>query len=286
MDHVAIRKTAIQAIFSDEVLTENLLLKGGNALEIGLGIISRGSYDLDFSTPDAFKDVDEISRRIFAALKARFDAHGLCVIDERFEVKPPAVADDETPWWGGYRASFKLLSKRRHEELLSRPDKASIEALTIAGGQDRTFVIDISKHEFCGDRQAVDLDGCIIWLYTPAMLAIEKLRAICQQMPAYAQLKNKRPRARDFYDIHAIVSKLAVDLSQPSSRELCRAIFAAKQVPVALIARIGEPSGREYHRLGWPQVAASVVGSVPAEFDFYFNFTTREALKLQPLRIE
>jgi hypothetical protein len=29
----------------------------------------RGSYDLDFSIPDAFKDVDEISRRIFAALK-------------------------------------------------------------------------------------------------------------------------------------------------------------------------------------------------------------------------
>lgn len=286
MDHQEIRRTAIRAIFSDEILTENLLLKGGNALEIGLGIISRGSYDLDFSIPGAFEDVDEISRRIFASLAARFDAHGIRVIDERFEVKPPNMADDETPWWGGYRASFKLLPRRRHEMLLSRPDKASIEALTIAGGQDRTFVIDISKHEYCGDRQAVDLDGCTIWLYTPAMLAIEKLRAICQQLPEYAPLRNKRPRARDFYDIHAIVSKLAVDLSQPNSRALCRTIFAAKQVPVALIARIGEPSVREYHRLGWSQVAANVVGSVPAEFDFYFNFTAREALKLQPLRIE
>ena len=227
MDHQEIRRTAICAIFSDRILTENLLLKGGNALEIGLGIISRGSYDLDFSIPGAFEDVDEVRRRIFASLETQFDRHGLRVIDQRFEVKPPDGVDDDTPWWGGYRASFKLLPYRRHEVLLGRPDKASIEALTVAGGQDRTFVIDISKHEFCGDRQAVDLDGCTIWLYTPAMLAIEKLRAICQQMPEYGQLKNKRPR-----------------------------------------------------------VAESVVGSVPAEFDFYFNFTVREALKLQPLRIE
>ena len=283
MDFKKIRKIVIQAVFSDEELTEKLVLKGGNALEIALGIITRGSIDLDFSMQDDFEDVEDVKSRLFRALEDRFDAHGLMVFDQKFEAIPPDPTQDATPWWGGYRARFKLLSLKRYEELRARPAKAQIEALPIAPNQERVFSIDISKHEFCGEKEARELDGFTIWLYTPAMLAIEKVRAVCQQMPEYQVLQNKRARGRDFYDIHAIISKLSVDLTSPENLALCRAIFEAKHVPLSLLSRIGDSSVREFHRLDWERVKASVVGEVPAAFDFYFDFVTREVSKLKAL---
>ena len=283
MDYRQIRKIAIQAIFSDDVLTSMLVLKGGNALDVGMNVASRGSLDIDLSTPGAFDDVADTRMRIFAALKRSYDAHGLVVFDEDFVEIPPDVVDDAMPWWGGYRVTFKLQSRARHEQLRTRPDKARIEALPIGGAQERTFKIDISKNEYCAAKESRELDGCAIWVYSPAMLAIEKLRAICQQMPEYEVLKHKRARARDFYDIHTIVTRLSVDLGTPDSHYICREIFAAKHVPLRLLARIGDESTREYHLPDWPRVVDSVVGRVPAELDFYFNFTSREAGKLQTL---
>ena len=283
MDFRQIRTTVIQAIFSDEKLTELLVLKGGNALEIGLNLVSRGSLDVDLSTPAAFEDVADIRDRIFAALRDRFDAHGIVVFDERFEEIPPEDTDDNMPWWGGYCVTFKLLQRSRMDKLASLPDKARIAAMTIGGGQERVFKIDISKCEFCGTKDARDLGGFTIWIYTPAMLVIEKLRAICQQMPEYETLRHKRARARDFFDIHTIVSRLSVDLAEEQCQHLCRSIFAAKHVPLRLLARIGDTSVREFHRPDWGGVVASVIETPPAEFDFYFNFTARETAKLKPL---
>jgi Nucleotidyl transferase AbiEii toxin, Type IV TA system len=199
MDYRQIRKTAIQAIFSDDVLTHLLVLKGGNALDVGLNVASRASLDIDLSTPGAFDDVDEIRRRLFAALKEIYSTHGLVVFDESFVEIPPEVVDDPTPWWGGYRATFKLQSRERYEQLRTRPDKARIEAMPIGRSQVRTFKIDISKNEYCARKESRELDGCTIWVYSPAMLAIEKLRAICQQMPEYEVRGHKHSRARDFY---------------------------------------------------------------------------------------
>lgn len=282
MNFTEIRKIVIQAVFSDEELTERLVLKGGNALEIALGIISRGSIDLDFSMQDDFGDsVDEVTARLFAALEDRFDAHGLVVFDKVFEVIPPDIVSDATPWWGGYRAEFKLLDRKRHDELRNNLAKAQIEALPVSPNQEKVFRIDISKHEFCREKQEGQLDGFTIWLYTPAMLAIEKIRAVCQQMPEYEPLRNKRARGRDFYDIHAIVSKLDVDLTAPENRVLFEEIFAAKRVPLALLSRVGDSSVREFHRPDWERVKASVVGELPAGFDFYFDFVAKEVAKLE-----
>jgi len=283
VDFKQIRTIVIQAVFSDEELTERLVLKGGNALEIALGVIFRGSVDLDFSIQGDFVDVEDVRERLFRALEDRFDAHGLVVFDQTFEVIPPDLTQDPTPWWGGYRATFKLLPRNRYQELRRRPTKAPIEAIPIAPHQRRTFSIDISKHEFCAEKESRELDGFTIWLYTPAMLAIEKLRAICQQMPEYPVLRNKRPRGRDFYDIHAIISKLSVDLSTPESFALARAIFAAKRVPLSLLAMIGDSSVREFHRTDWERVKAAVVGQGPAEFDFYYEFVVRQSKKLKPV---
>lgn len=280
MDFKQIRTIVIQAIFSDDALTERLVLKGGNALEIALGIISRGSIDVDFSIENDFDDPAEIERRLFAALADRFEPHDLVVFDRRFERKPPPLANDPTPWWAGYRATFKLLPRKRHEALKARLAKAQIAALPIAPNQEKSFTIDISTHEFCGAKDTVDIEGFTVYLYTPAMLAIEKLRAICQQMPEYETLQNKRARARDFYDIHAIVARLGVDLAEPRNLALVPEIFGAKRVPLHLLGKIRDV--REFHRIDWASVRDAVSGEV-LDYDFYFDFVAAQAARLNAL---
>jgi predicted nucleotidyltransferase component of viral defense system len=56
LDFAQIRRTAIAALFSDDVLTEYLVLKGGNALDLVYGITARTSMDLDFSMGKDFED--------------------------------------------------------------------------------------------------------------------------------------------------------------------------------------------------------------------------------------
>ncbi len=126
-------------------------------------------------------------------------------------------------------------------------------------------------------------DYYTIYVYTPAMLAIEKLRAICQQMPEYEIRGHRRPRARDFYDIHIILTKVGIDFTKQESQELIRNIFAAKKVPLRLLGLIERQ--REFHRPDWPAVAAVVKGPVK-DFDFYFDFVVSEVARLKTLGIE
>src|SRR5262245_38970980 len=102
MDFSEIRRVAITALFSDDLLLERLVLKGGNALSLGYGLTDRTSLDLDFSMADDFENLEEARARIFRALRDRFDAKGYVVFDERFEPKPKLDHEDTKPWWGGY----------------------------------------------------------------------------------------------------------------------------------------------------------------------------------------
>ena len=70
------------------------------------------------------------------------------------------------------------------------------------------------------------------------MIALEKLRAICQQMPEYILQRRPSARARDFYDIHLVVSLTGMNLSSQENLELVRHIFAAKDVPLRLLGKI------------------------------------------------
>jgi hypothetical protein len=47
-DFQVVRRIAITALFSDDVLFDKVVLKGGNALNLALGISDRTSLDLDF----------------------------------------------------------------------------------------------------------------------------------------------------------------------------------------------------------------------------------------------
>jgi hypothetical protein len=110
------------------------------------------------------------------------------------------------------------------------------------------------------------------------MIALEKLRAVCQQMDDYVPTgTTKRPRARDFFDIYIVVTKTGLRFDTSESRDLLKPIFAAKDVPLALLAKI--PDQRNYHREDWPNVRTTVAGPLE-EFDFYFDFVVRN---IQPL---
>jgi hypothetical protein len=129
MDFAEIRRVAITALFSDDMLLERLVLKGGNALSLVYGLTNRTSLDLDFSMDEDFPDVEEARERLFRALRDRFDAHRLVVFDEQLEPKPKLEGEDLKPWWGGYELRFKLIDRSRYNTLKSRPDKLRINAL-------------------------------------------------------------------------------------------------------------------------------------------------------------
>lgn len=113
----------------------------------------------------------------------------------------------------------------------------------------------------------------------------EKLRAICQQMPEYAEIVNspsQSPRARDFFDIHTILKHFTIAVATPDNRELMRNIFAAKRVPLTLLRRIG--AYRDYHRQDFASVEDTVIPDVQLkDFDFYFNYVLTAVESLKPL---
>ena len=49
-----IKRLAVIAMFSDDTLLDKLVPKGGNALDLVLGVTTRASIDLDFSIEHAF----------------------------------------------------------------------------------------------------------------------------------------------------------------------------------------------------------------------------------------
>ena len=274
-----IRRAILIAVFSDDVLMDLLVLKGGNALELIHGIGERASVDLDFSMSEEFDDVEEAQRRLFNALAREFSSRGYVVFDEKFEEKPPELRDGQPLWWGGYQAKFKIIRREAYDEVGGDLETIRRRSEVTDPLQRRTFKIDISKYEFCDGKVETEVDEYTVYVYSLEMLAIEKVRAICQQMPGYPHIGEnlKRARARDFYDISEIVTRRKVDLGADHNVEMMRSIFRAKDVPLSLIGEI--ESQREFHRADWPAVEASVRHPIES-FDAYFD---RVVEMLRPL---
>jgi predicted nucleotidyltransferase component of viral defense system len=144
----------------------------------------------------------------------------------------------------------------------------------------RKYTIDISHHEFCEGKVKREVDDYAVYAYSLEMIAAEKLRAICQQMPAYTVLRTKTPRARDFYDIHQIITEHGIDLTTNENRSTLAAIFEAKQVHLNLLGEITKY--RDYHAQDWPSVEASISGAHD-DFDSYFDFVVKLASSLEAL---
>jgi hypothetical protein len=112
------------------------------------------------------------------------------------------------------------------------------------------------------------------------MVAAEKLRALCQQLPEYELRGQRSARARDFYDIFLAVTEADVALDAAENRHLISAMFAVKLVPLRLLGALG--SQREFHRPDWPSVVTSVPVPIQ-EFDYYFDFVVGQVRALKAL---
>jgi hypothetical protein len=176
------------------------------------------------------------------------------------------------------------MARDRYEQLLhTKPGKLSIEAMTTGPGNKRVFKVDLSKNEYIAGREERELDDYAIYVYSPEMIVVEKLRAICQQMPAYADSAPTAARARDFFDIYKTVTKRKIDLTSEANRELLRLIFDAKRVPLALLRQV--ESTREFHRPDWLDVETTAAAGHVEDFDFYFNFVLEQIEKLKALGV-
>jgi predicted nucleotidyltransferase component of viral defense system len=272
-----IKRTAVKAMFSDDLLLEELVLKGGNAMALIHRLSSRASVDLDFSLKDDFPGGWEgMVVRIEAVLTKTFRLIGYEAFDIKMEEKPNAVTKDLASFWGGYAIEFKLVGSDHFSE--HRGDIAKLRNHAINIGQGKKFLIDISRFEHVDGKEEAELEGYRIFVYSPLMIVCEKLRAICQQMAEYGPVVKRTRlgsvRPRDFFDIFVLVSKLNLDITTPEVLETLAAMFEIKHVPLTALGLI--PNYREFHRTGFQSVVDTVIPEVDLQsYDFYFDYVVR-----------
>lgn len=276
---------AVQAMFSDDELLEQLVLKGGNAMALVHQISARASVDLDFSLRQDFGgDIAKVEGRISQALADTFRSNGFEVFDFKMVEKPKAISDDMKHFWGGYGVEFKLVAAAVYAE--HSTDLETLRRRAINLGQGTRFLIDISRFEYVAGKQLVDFDGYVIYVYSPEMIVCEKLRAICQQMPEYGPIiKRDRAgsaRARDFVDIFVLMDTLKLDLMTETARETLIAMFEMKKVPLDFLGKV--PDTYEFHLAGYASVKDTVSPEFQLkDFDYYFKYTLALIDQLKPV---
>jgi len=272
-----VRIAAIVALASDDFLASILVLKGGQALDLVHEIGSRSSLDIDYSLSKTLYEFAELALKAESALRVRFDDLGYELFDFRLD---PRHSEAEVL---GAEINFKLIERTQAQEMGNDLERMRRESLVVSKNQRRKLEIQLSLNELCTeDCETVVLDGIDLKVYRPRLIAIEKLRALCQQLPEYKLRANKTPRARDFYDIVAIQETTDLDFADPETQSLVRRVFAIKHVPLEFIGALKE--SREFHRPDWQSVIDSVPKSISLEpFDFYFERTLSLSSALEPL---
>jgi len=278
-----IKRAAIVAMFSDEELMDLLVLKGGNAMDIIHQANSRASVDLDFSMKEDF-DYKAVQPKIEKAIRTTLEQHKYYAFDVKMTPKPGRMPEDLASFWGGYLVEFKLISQKRAEEV--QHDLATMRREAIWLGEGPKFTIDISRHEYIADKKEYELDGYVIYAYPPDMIVSEKLRAICQQMPDYAEIIQRRglgnQRARDFLDIDVLKRMFDIDFTTARVKFMIEQMFEAKRVPLKLLGKIEQT--RDFHAQGYEAVRATMKPGVEVRpFDAYFDSVVEACRDLEPL---
>ncbi|MDZ4783316.1 MAG: nucleotidyl transferase AbiEii/AbiGii toxin family protein [Planctomycetia bacterium] len=280
-----IKRLAIVAVVSDDELLDRLVLKGGNLLDVVMRLSTRASVDLDFSMEGAFEDVEWFRRTLTRVLEETFLREGLVVFDVNLREAPPKMTDDVKDFWGGYQIDFKLIDRGLY--VRHAGDIANVRKHALAVGEDGStrFQIDVSKHEYCAGKRPAQVDNYTVYVYAPEMVVCEKLRAICQQMPEYLKVIHRsraNARARDLLDIHTVIERLGVDVTEPGFAGVLRQTFAAKRVPLRLLDQV--ELFREHHRPDFAAVQATVkAGVVLQDYDFYFDYLVDLCRRLKAL---
>lgn len=270
-----VKRYTVSALASDDIFMTILVLKGGNAIDLAYNLSERGSLDIDFSIENDFteKEKKRMQNQSNSLLNREFEKMGLSVFDVTFSHKPRKIDPSVEDFWGGYLLEFKLIETEKFEAYGDDINKLRREALSIGKKGSTKFTVDISKYEYVGKSQKKDLDGAIVQVYSPEMIVLEKLRAICQQTNEYREIirsHTPRARARDFYDIANVKDHFALDFNTPENIELARNIFEAKKVQASLLDTL--PNYKSFHADGWESVLTTLNQTTDVKhFDFYFD---------------
>jgi len=267
---------SVLAVFKDPILARRLVLKGGSALRLLDHERNRLSIDADFSMQGAIKAEASYFTRIERALKRRFKPLGYGVLDFRYTPRPKRRKPELPDWWKGWLCQFKLLSL---EFLDLSPEAQRRRALIPEGSNSCIIDIDISEYEYCGAERKKTIRGVVIHGYTRELLAMEKLRAICQQHPDY-RFRSSKNRARDFYDIYTLCSQMDEGFIRRCRKHL-PAVFTAKDVPLSLLKSLWDEDFLSVQRSGFVQVADSTKGTV-RDFDVYVEHLRYLIIQIYP----
>ncbi|OGX85390.1 hypothetical protein BEN48_14595 [Hymenobacter glacialis] len=190
-----IKHLALIALASDDELSEAIVLKGGNAIDLAYsdqqGAVSRTSFDLDFSLADGdfLEDLQAIKDRIERTLVQTYAENGYVVLEYNFLIKPktkPQIAD----FWGGYLVEFKVVEQHVFDRPTANPNAQRRDFIPLRPNHSPKFQIEFSKFEYmgAGSKRPIKVGGYTVQVYTAEMIVFEKVRAICQQLPQYAQI--------------------------------------------------------------------------------------------------
>lgn len=277
MEISEIKSLILHALFLDDHLSELLVLKGGSALEI-YKLSGRSSLDLDFSLSKILKTItnEDLKQMFYSAFNKYFKDKGFSIFSFKFESKPHSANDLNCL---GYKILFKFLPTDIFDTVSSsgkNSDKRLHQEFIKFAGRHDVIQIELSKHEFCKthDRKNLD-DGLVIYIYTPEMILIEKLRAICQQMPEYEFRKRSSSRAKDFFDIYLLDNKYNIKerfiAYDQSLIKLTKDIFSIKKVDLSLIGKIDKC--KSSHESSFQDLKDTVSNKENLEsFDFYFDY--------------
>ncbi len=266
-----VKALTLQALFLDDFLSEILVLKGGTALYLHESI-SRVSRDIDFSLFElpAEMSKEELKSRFEKALSSHFNEKGHRVFHFNFDERGE---DDH----GGYEIQFKFVPNSIYEEL--RGIKNGHFQMHTAFEREtglKSVKVQFSKTEYCEGYSEKDIeDGVLIKVYTPEMILVEKLRAICQQMDEYEFRRYKTGRARDFYDIHVLNEKYGLtEVFRRNSGllvSLVDNIFGVKAVDFSLLQNLEKY--REFHAADYASLCDTVFSKEDlSDFNHYFDY--------------
>ncbi len=275
-----IKKLTISALVSDDLLMKMLVLKGGNAIDIAYDLTDRGSLDIDFSIDRDFteKEKARIQSILDHLLNQEFNKEDWQVIDISFTERPHEIDPRVKDFWGGYLLEFKVVPVSIYKSSKSDIELLRRAAIPLNPNNSPKFSVEISKYEYLGNSKPREIFGSAVQVYSPEMLALEKLRALCQQDSRYKDIviaMTAKSRARDFYDIHNLTTSFEIDFKSKENIELLKQIFSAKRVPIEFI--LGIPDCYNLHFRSWQTVLDTIDQKQKVEsFKFYFDFVIEE----------
>jgi hypothetical protein len=85
----------------------------------------------------------------------------------------------------------------------------------------------------------------------------------------------------DHFDIYTIVTSCKIDLLSQSNKEILKAVFKAKRVPIEFLGML--ENDREFHRDDFRSVVDTIKPGIKLKrFDFYFDFVKSIAIGYNP----